>query len=93
MNLLSQRRMSEAMKVYWKLEPALSAFYRLQAPIILRGGHPWCHMKYYQWCAGGNVHGRSYESFRTFVGLTPMSYARFVLESIRMVLPRQPITS
>jgi 4-hydroxy-tetrahydrodipicolinate synthase len=54
MNLLNEHKMSEAMKVYWELEPALNAFYMLQAPIIVRGGHPWCHMKYYQWCTGGN---------------------------------------
>ncbi|MDA8140506.1 MAG: dihydrodipicolinate synthase family protein [Desulfobacteraceae bacterium] len=43
-----------ALKVYTQLEPALNAFYRLQAPLILKGLHPWVHMKYFQWCVGGN---------------------------------------
>ena len=47
-------RFDEAMKVYWQLEPALDAFYKLQAPLLLKGGHPWSHMRYYQWCGGGN---------------------------------------
>ena len=54
MDLLNRRRFDEAMKVYWQLEPALSDFYALQSPLILKGGHPWCHMKYFQWCVGGN---------------------------------------
>ena len=54
MNLLNDHRYEDAIKVYWCLEPALKAFYTLQAPLILKGGHPWCHMKYYQWCGGGN---------------------------------------
>ena len=54
MDLLNRRRFDEAMKVYWQLEPALSGFYALQSPLILKGGHPWCHMKYFQWCVGGN---------------------------------------
>ena len=54
MDLLNRRRFDEAMKVYWQLEPALSGFHALQSPLILKGGHPWCHMKYFQWCVGGN---------------------------------------
>jgi 4-hydroxy-tetrahydrodipicolinate synthase len=54
MNLLNARRFDEAMTVYGRLEPALIAFYELQAPLITRGGHPWAHMKYFQWCGGGN---------------------------------------
>lgn len=54
MDLLNRHRFEEAMKVYWQLEPALSGFYALQSPLILKGGHPWCHMKYFQWCVGGN---------------------------------------
>jgi 4-hydroxy-tetrahydrodipicolinate synthase len=54
MDLLNRHRFDEAMKVYWQLEPALSEFYALQSPLILKGGHPWCHMKYFQWCVGGN---------------------------------------
>ncbi len=54
MNLLNARRFDEAMAVYGRFEPALIAFYELQAPLITRGGHPWAHMKYFQWCGGGN---------------------------------------
>jgi 4-hydroxy-tetrahydrodipicolinate synthase len=54
MKLINARRFDEAMKVYAALEPALDAFYRLQAPLILKGVHPWPHMKYFQWCTGGN---------------------------------------
>jgi len=25
-----------------------------QAPLLPKGGHPWAHMKYYQWAVGGN---------------------------------------
>jgi 4-hydroxy-tetrahydrodipicolinate synthase len=54
MRLLNYRRFDEALKVYAELEPALDAFFRLQAPYILKGVHPWSHNKYFQWCVGGN---------------------------------------
>lgn len=54
MKLLNDGRYDEAMKVYALLEPALDAFYKLQAPLILKGVHPYLHMKYFQWCGGGN---------------------------------------
>jgi len=54
MKLLNEGRFDEAMKVYAQLEPALDAFYKLQAPLILKGVHPYLHMKYFQWCVGGN---------------------------------------
>ena len=54
MKLLNSRRFDEAMKVYAQLEPALNAFFKLQAPLILKGTHPWSHMKYHQWLGGGN---------------------------------------
>ncbi|MEE9911583.1 MAG: dihydrodipicolinate synthase family protein [Deltaproteobacteria bacterium] len=54
MRLLNTRRLEEALKVYAQLEPALNAFYTLQAPLIVKGVHPWSHLKYYQWCTGGN---------------------------------------
>jgi 4-hydroxy-tetrahydrodipicolinate synthase len=43
-----------AMRVYDAMEPALSAFFAFQAPIIARGSHPMAHLKYFQWCTGGN---------------------------------------
>ncbi|MBA3037494.1 MAG: dihydrodipicolinate synthase, partial [Desulfobacterium sp.] len=51
---LNEKRIEDAMEIYKSLEPALSAFFELQAPLILNGGHPWSHMKYFQWCGGGN---------------------------------------
>jgi 4-hydroxy-tetrahydrodipicolinate synthase len=54
MNLLNSGRFDEAMVIYSRFEPALAAFYELQAPLIAKGGHPWAHMKYFQWCGGGN---------------------------------------
>ncbi|MBN1382447.1 MAG: dihydrodipicolinate synthase family protein [Deltaproteobacteria bacterium] len=54
MKALSAGRFDDAMAVYSQLEPALIAFYELQAPLIVNGGHPWSHMKYFQWCGGGN---------------------------------------
>jgi 4-hydroxy-tetrahydrodipicolinate synthase len=43
-----------AMRVYDAMEPALRSFFAFQAPIIERGSHPIAHMKYFQWCTGGN---------------------------------------
>jgi 4-hydroxy-tetrahydrodipicolinate synthase len=54
LDLVSQRRMDQAMKVYWAMQPAYQAFYDLQGPTLLVGGHPWSHIKYYQWLTGGN---------------------------------------
>jgi 4-hydroxy-tetrahydrodipicolinate synthase len=54
MTLAAQRRMGEAMKVYWQMQPLVEVIYELQAPLLLRGSHPWVHMKYLQWATGGN---------------------------------------
>lgn len=54
MDLAGKRRMNEAMKVYWRMQPLVEAIYELQAPLLLHGSHPWAHMKYHQWCTGGN---------------------------------------
>jgi 4-hydroxy-tetrahydrodipicolinate synthase len=54
MDLAGRRRMNEAMKVYWRMQPLVEAIYDLQAPLLLHGSHPWAHMKYLQWCTGGN---------------------------------------
>tara|TARA_Y100000780_G_scaffold40848_2_gene32892 strand:+ start:513 stop:1700 length:1188 start_codon:yes stop_codon:yes gene_type:complete len=37
-----------------QIEPALSHFFAVQAPVIRKGAHPWQHNRYYQWLAGGN---------------------------------------
>ena len=54
MDLVGNRRMDEAMKVYWRMQPLVEAIYDLQAPLLLHGSHPWVHMKYHQWSTGGN---------------------------------------
>src|ERR1019366_3167185 len=54
MDLVGRRRMNEAMKVYWRMQPLVEAIYDLQAPLLLHGSHPWAHMKYFQWSTGGN---------------------------------------
>lgn len=54
MDLVSKHRISDAMKVYWQMQPLIQAIYDLQAPLLLKGSHPWAHMKYHQWSTGGN---------------------------------------
>ncbi|WP_442592308.1 dihydrodipicolinate synthase family protein [Parapusillimonas sp. JC17] len=51
---IARNDLQEAYSLYWQLEPAYSAFFKLQAPLLLKGGHPWAHLKYNQWCVGGN---------------------------------------
>ena len=36
------------------IEPVLSHFFAVQAPVIRAGAHPWQHNHYYQWLGGGN---------------------------------------
>lgn len=52
--LLGEGRICEANEVYWQMEPLYRAVYDLQAPLLLKGAHPWAQMKYMQWCVGGN---------------------------------------
>lgn len=54
LDLLRQRKLQEAYTLYWKYEPAATAFYRMQAPSLAIGGHPWMHIKYMKWLTGGN---------------------------------------
>ncbi len=54
MNALACKRFDEALKIYWRLEPAYRLVHRLQQPLLLKGGHPWAHIRYFQWCVGGN---------------------------------------
>ena len=51
---LANGRLDEALARYWQIAPAYERFAALQRPYLLRGAHPWNHMKYYQWCVGGN---------------------------------------
>jgi 4-hydroxy-tetrahydrodipicolinate synthase len=54
LDLVSKGRMTEALKVYWQMQPLIDAIYDLQVPLLLHGSHPWGHMKYIQWVTGGN---------------------------------------
>ena len=37
-----------------RIEPVLSHFFAVQAPVIRNGAHPWPFNRYYQWLGGGN---------------------------------------
>jgi 4-hydroxy-tetrahydrodipicolinate synthase len=54
MDLVNRQHVDEALKVYWKMQPLIQLINDLQAPLLVKGGHPWAHMKYYQWAVGGN---------------------------------------
>ena len=43
-----------SLAVYWQLQPAFRHFADLQREFLIRGSHPWPHLKYYQWLVGGN---------------------------------------
>jgi len=43
-----------ALDTYWQMKPAYDALFRLMAPMLPKGVHPFTHLKYYQWCVGGN---------------------------------------
>ena len=52
LDLVRQRRMDQALKVYWQMQPLVQLIYDVQASLL--PAHPWQHMKYYQWVMGGN---------------------------------------
>jgi 4-hydroxy-tetrahydrodipicolinate synthase len=54
MDSVAKRRLGDAAKTYWAMQPALDAFFKLQGPSLAAGGHPWVHIKYYKWLTGGN---------------------------------------
>ena len=54
MTCINEGRFDDALKVYWQLEPAYRLVHEIQAPLLVKGGHPWAHMRYFQWCVGGN---------------------------------------
>ncbi|MBI0539678.1 hypothetical protein D9599_29705 [Roseomonas sp. KE2513] len=47
-------RMDAALRCYWEVQPAVREIFTLQASLVAVGGHPWQHMKYFQWATGGN---------------------------------------
>lgn len=46
--------MEAALRRYWEMQPAIRAIFDLQASLVAMGGHPWQHMKFFQWAMGGN---------------------------------------
>lgn len=37
-----------------RLDPVLTHFFAVQAPVLAKGAHPWPHNRYYQWLGGAN---------------------------------------
>ncbi|MGI1678822.1 MAG: dihydrodipicolinate synthase family protein [Cellvibrionaceae bacterium] len=54
LDLLRQGKNQEANDLYWRYETIASHFFKLQAPSLSIGGHPWLHIKYMKWLTGGN---------------------------------------
>ncbi len=54
MDSVAKGHLGDAAKMYWAMQPALDAFFKLQGPSLATGGHPWVHIKYYKWLTGGN---------------------------------------
>jgi len=54
LELLRTEKNQDAYELYWHYEPIASHFFKLQAPSLSIGGHPWLHIKYMKWLTGGN---------------------------------------
>lgn len=54
MDKINAGKLDEALAIFWKVQPAFKAFSDLQRDFLVRGSHPWSHLKYHQWCMGGN---------------------------------------
>ncbi|MBE7213020.1 MAG: dihydrodipicolinate synthase family protein [Gluconacetobacter diazotrophicus] len=68
--LIARKQFRAAEALYWTLRPAYELFSEFQVPKLKLGGHPWQHLKYYQWLTGGNgglvdVEGQSPEQVGT----------------------------
>lgn len=54
-NLMMAGKYEEGMALYWKYcEPAFGAMMKFMGPLMPSGGHPWDHLKVYQFLGGGN---------------------------------------
>jgi 4-hydroxy-tetrahydrodipicolinate synthase len=54
-SLLTEGKYEPAMSLYWThLAPAFGAMMKVLGPLMPRGGHPWEHLKVYQFLGGGN---------------------------------------
>lgn len=47
-------REAQADALWWQMKPAYDALFELMSPMLPKGVHPFTHLKYYQWCVGGN---------------------------------------
>ncbi len=47
-------RTDQGVKAFWRIKPAYDALFQLISPMLPKGVHPFTHLKYYQWCVGGN---------------------------------------
>jgi 4-hydroxy-tetrahydrodipicolinate synthase len=54
MKLIWEHDFERAMKLYWRISPAYKHVHELQKSFLLAGTHPWGHIAFYHWCAGGN---------------------------------------
>ena len=53
--LMMAGKYEAGMKLYWRyLAPAFGAMMKTMGPLMPSGGHPWEHLKYYQFVSGGN---------------------------------------
>src|SRR3712207_7692966 len=53
-NLMMAGKYDAGMDLYWKyLEPAFGAMMKFMGPLMPSGGHPWEHLKLYQFLGGG----------------------------------------
>lgn len=54
-NLMMAGKYDAGMDLYWKyLDPAFNAMMKFMGPLMPSGGHPWEHLKVYQFLGGGN---------------------------------------
>lgn len=54
MQHLQNEEIEEAMEIYWRLTPALTAMAQVMAPAIPTGTYNWSLLKFQQWISGGN---------------------------------------
>jgi hypothetical protein len=94
LKLIAQDRLDEAVALYWQFAPLVNLFWEEQAPILKRGGHPWVHLKYHQWCVGGNggLFPEPEESRREHFAALTAADRRRIRDTYRSagITPREP---
>jgi 4-hydroxy-tetrahydrodipicolinate synthase len=80
LRLLSEQRIDDAMKVYWRMQPLVRLFWEEQAEVLRFGGHPWSHLKYHTWAVGGNggLLRQGDNAHSQFAPLTPQDRQRII---------------